>query len=131
MRAHDPYVCERERLARHEEVFDGNRRLPDDRERVLPEQIVCLGDRPCERALDRQHAESGLAVQHRPHDVDERPQCDELAAGKELLGACGAVRGGASCVGDARFCLGGCMQRKSLLVEGVEPAACGDAPARS
>ena len=65
VRLDDADVLERERLARDEVVPDRDRRLGDDRDRRLVEQVVRLVHGPGERALDRQHAVRHLALDRR------------------------------------------------------------------
>ena len=78
---------------RDEAVADAERRLGDDRERVLVEQVVRLGDRAGERALDRQHAEVDLAARGRLGDGEEARQRPELGAVREQALARGRAVG--------------------------------------
>ena len=92
---------------RDEAVPDAQCRLGHDRERVLVEQVVRLGDRAGERALDRQHAEVDLAARRRLDDREEARQRPQVGAVREQSlargGAVGAVTAG---VGDCDGCVG-------------------------
>ena len=66
MRPDDADLLERDRFGRGEAMPDRQHRLADDRERPVVEQVVRLGNRARERALDRENAVAGLG-RRRPH----------------------------------------------------------------
>jgi hypothetical protein len=65
-------------------VPNRERRLADDRQRRLVEQVMRLGDRAGERALDRQHPEIDARLPRRLDHRRERRQVDrERARGED------------------------------------------------
>ena len=101
MRADDANLLERDALGGHEQVADRKHGLRRDRERRAVQQVVRLGDRARQRALDRQHAERDRAARRRLDDRVERRQRDELRVREEAVAGCGAVRAVAAGVADA------------------------------
>ncbi len=110
VRTDDADLLERDRLARDEEVPDRERRLRDDRDRRVEEQVVRLRDGSRERALDRQHAVRGPALDGGPDDLGERVHGDELRREREeALG-----RGRAVCARATRVCDRGHRKRSCI-----------------
>ncbi len=90
MRAHDADLLERHVLDPDQAVPDLEHRLVRDRERRRLEQVVGLGDRPGDRALDREHAERDIADGGGLRDRREARQRQELPSGKSCSDAVAA-----------------------------------------
>jgi hypothetical protein len=97
----DGDAAEVDRPQPDEAVIHGEDDLADDREQELVEQVVGLGDRTDEGALDRQHAERGLPGGHRLGDGAEARHRRDGGTGREqrVAGRSG-VRAGATRVDD-------------------------------
>ena len=89
----------------------GQDRLGHDRERRFVEEVVGLGDRPDERALDRQHAVGDAPRRDGLDDVRERRERDEASGREEPVAGGGGVCAFAAGVGDGEFV--GCHVRSA------------------
>ena len=94
---------ERDHGGADEAVVHGQDRLRDDRERRLVEQVVRLGDRADERALDREDAVGDAAGGDGLDDVGERRQRHEARRREEPVAGRGGMGALASGVGDGQF----------------------------
>jgi len=83
-------------------VSDRQHGLGDDRERMLVQQIVRLGDRARKRALDRQHAVPGVRVCDGVRDRPEAAEGDELGQRVQRGGGGAGVRARRPRIGDGR-----------------------------
>ena len=100
MRAHDADLRQRHLGDADEEVPDRQDRLLGDRRRRVDEQVVRLGDRAGDRALDRQHARVDAGRRDGGDDVGERRQRLSVILREEQRARGGAVSAFAAGVGD-------------------------------
>jgi len=101
MRADDLDLLERDVLRADEAVPDREDGLVRDRERRLVEEVVCLVDRPGQRALDRKNAERHVALCRRLDNGGEAGQRNELGTVRKEVVACRrAVRAVTARIGD-------------------------------
>ena len=113
MRVDLAHVRERDLRRADEAVVDRQNRLGHDRERRLVEQVVRLGDRPDERALDREDAVRHASRGDRVDDVRERGSGDQAGRREEPVAGSCRMSAFAAGVGDGEF--DGSHERRSAF----------------
>src|SRR4029077_19577659 len=90
VRSDEPDVAQRDALRSEERVSDRKHRLGDDRERILVQQVMSLGDRSGKRALDRQYPLCADRARDGFGDTSKAAHRDALVGWKH--GCSGSIR---------------------------------------